>query len=79
MTAEVEVLDSVPPNTEDVVARLEEALRLAREGKISCVGIALVYRDGSTGRSWSKRHSESALIGAAALLHHALCARYFED
>lgn len=77
MTAEVEVLDSEPPNTDDVVAKLEEALQAARDGKISAVAIAIVYRDGSSGRSWSKRHSETAMIGSVGLLHHALCDRYF--
>lgn len=79
MTAEVEVLDSEPPNTEDVIAKLEEALAEAREGKISSVAIATVYRDGSSGRSWSKRHSQTAMIGSVDLLRYALCARYFED
>lgn len=79
MTADIQVLDSEPPNTEDVIAKLEEALATAREGKISSVAIALVYRDGATGRSWSKRHSQSALIGSVGLLHHALCDRYFTD
>lgn len=79
MTAEIEVIDSEPPNTEDVVAKLEEALAEAREGKVSAVAIAVVYRDGSSGRSWSKRHSQTAMIGAVDLLRHALCDRYFTD
>lgn len=79
MSAEIEVLDSEPPNTDDVVAKLEEALQAAREGKISAVAIAIVYRDGSSGRSWSKRHSETAMIGAVDLLGHALRDRYFTE
>lgn len=79
MSADLVTLDSEPPNTDDVVAKLEEALAEAREGKISAVALATVYRDGSSGRSWSKRHSQTTMIGAVDLLRHALCDRYFTD
>jgi hypothetical protein len=61
-----------------VVAKLEEVLAEARGGNISAVAIAVVYRDGSSGRSWSKRHSQTAMIGSVDLLGHALRERYFE-
>jgi hypothetical protein len=79
MSADLVPIDSEPPNTEDVVAKLEEFLAEARKGQISSVAIAVVYRDGSSGRAWSKRHSETAMIGSVGLLHHALSERYFEE
>jgi hypothetical protein len=79
LSAEVEVLDSEPPNTDDVIAKLEEALAAAREGRISAVAIALVYRDGTPGRSWSKLHSRTTMLGSVSLLHHILASGYFED
>jgi hypothetical protein len=79
MTADLEPLDSEPPNTEDVVAKLEEVLAKAKTGEISSCAIAVVYRDGSSGRSWSKAHSITALQGSIALLSYAHSARYFED
>ncbi len=56
------------PIAADLVERLEQALALAREDKLSSVAIALVYRDGSTGDAWSQPPSMGALIGATALL-----------
>ena len=69
--ADVHVLDAEPPG-EDVVAKLEEALGKARAGEFSSVAMAVVYRDGSAGRSWSKPPSLSLLIGAVARLEAAL-------
>jgi hypothetical protein len=61
------------------VAKLEEVLAKAKAGEISSCAIAVVYRDGSSGRSWSKAHSITALQGSIALLSYAHSARYFED
>lgn len=63
------------PVGEDVVAKLEEALEIARQGRLSSVAIATVYRDGTTGRSWSKAPSLSLLIGGVARLEAALIRR----
>ena len=72
--AEVRVLDAEPVG-EDVVAKLEEALEQARQGQISSVAIAVVYRSGETNRSWSKPPSLSLLIGSVAKLEAALIRR----
>ena len=69
---ELTPLDCEPP-TKDVVTKLEEALADAREGKISAIALAVVYRDGSTGGSWSKIHSVATLIGSVGILHDRLC------
>lgn len=78
MTADIVPLES-EPRGEDVVAKLEEVLAEAREGKISSVAIAVVYRDGSSGRAWSTAPSLTALTGSIALLLHAHSDRYFTD
>jgi hypothetical protein len=77
MTADLVPIDAEPEG-EDVAAKLEEVLTAAREGKISSVAIAVVYRDGSSGRSWSKAHSITTLIGSIALMLHAYSAQYFD-
>jgi hypothetical protein len=58
----------------DVVEKLEEALEKAKSGELSSVAIAIVYRDGCTGSSWSAPLSYSILIGAVARLQHRLIA-----
>lgn len=68
---DLHVLETEPIG-EDVVAKLEEALSEAREGKLSSVGIALVYRDGSTNWCHSKAKSVATLVGAVSRLHAAL-------
>jgi hypothetical protein len=67
----VAVIDSEPPNPNTIVC-LEEALAAAREGRISAVAIAAVYRDGSTGDAWAKPVSPATLIGAVSVLHARL-------
>jgi len=67
----LKVIDAEPIGV-DVVATLESVLERAREGRISSVAIAMVYRDGSTNRTWSKSPSLSALVGAVARLLAAL-------
>lgn len=72
--AELKVLDAEPIG-EDVIAKLEEALAEAREGRLSSVAIATVERDGTTNRSWSTAPSMSLLIGSVARLQAALIRR----
>lgn len=73
MTAkpELRAIDAEPLGA-DVVAKLEEALEAARAGELSSVAIAVVYRDGSTGTSWSKAPSVGLLVGSTARLQHRL-------
>jgi hypothetical protein len=75
--ARLHVLDAEPPNG-DVIDRLEETLALAREGRISSIAIALVYRDGTSGHCWSSAPSLSCLIGAAERMKHAIV-RFSEE
>lgn len=72
--ADLKVLDAEPLG-EDVVAKLEEVLKRAHAGELSSVAIATVYRDGSTGRSWSTAPSMSLLIGSVVRLEAALIRR----
>lgn len=72
MSADLTPLDSEPP-TDDVIEKLEGLLEVAREGRISSVAIAVVYRDGTTGDSWSKAHNIGTLIGSVSVLWHRLC------
>lgn len=60
------------PLGDDVIATLEEALAKAKAGDLSSVGLVVVYRDGTTGRAWSKAPSVTLLAGAAARLQYAL-------
>jgi hypothetical protein len=64
---DLRVINAEPPG-EDVIAKLEEALERAREGRISSVAIATVERDGSVGHAWSKAPSLSLLIGSITRL-----------
>lgn len=67
MSADVHALDTVPPD-KDVLQKLNEAMEDAEAGKISMVALAVVYRDGSTGGSWSTIHSLGSITGSAAIL-----------
>lgn len=60
------VLEAEDPGR-GVIERLEEALEQAREGKVSSVAIALVYRNGSTNTAWSHPPNMMLLAGA---VHH---------
>jgi hypothetical protein len=73
----VKVLDAEPVGA-DTVAKLEEALEKARAGQLSSVALAVVYRDGTSGRAWSSAPSLSCLIGAVVRLEHALI-RFVEE
>lgn len=69
--AELKVLDAEPVGA-DVIEKLEEALALARENRLSAVALATVDRAGMAGNSWSKTPSLSTLIGSVARLQAAL-------
>jgi hypothetical protein len=74
MSARVPDLHVLEPEPvgDDVVVKLLEALKEAQAGKLSAVGIAVVYRDGSTGSSWSTVPSLGTLLGSATLLQARL-------
>jgi hypothetical protein len=74
VAAELHEILPEPPG-ESIVERLEEALELAREGKLSAVALALVYRDGNTGSSYSKLGNVSAMVGALQRLQFSLMDR----
>jgi hypothetical protein len=69
--ASLKVLDAEPVGA-DAVEKLEDALTKAKAGELSSVAIAVVYRDGTSGRAWSAAPSLSCLIGAVARLQSAL-------
>lgn len=60
------------PASANVIATLEDALADAREGRISSVAIAVVYRDGVAGASWSDLPSRTAMLGAVSRLTHKI-------
>lgn len=73
MTASVHVLETRPLEVQrSVIETLEDALKLAREGKIIAVAIAEVHEDKAIGRAWSKCDVLPELIGAATTLMWAL-------
>jgi hypothetical protein len=59
-------------HTDDVVQKLEEALQLAFDGKLSSVAISLVYRDGAMGGICSRIPSYPSQMGSVARLMHRL-------
>jgi hypothetical protein len=65
------VLDAEPVCA-DTITKLEEALEKARAGHLSSVAIAVVYRDGTCGRSWSSAPNLSCLIGSIARLQYGV-------
>jgi hypothetical protein len=69
--AELRTIDAEPV-ADDVVDTLERALVKARAGELSAVAIAVVYRDGASGSSWSHMHSIPAMIGSVSRLQHKL-------
>lgn len=71
MSTKLHAIDAEPAGS-CIVEMLEDALQMAREGKLSSAGLAVVYRDGSTGSSWSDAPSVGLLIGAAMRLQHRL-------
>ncbi len=61
------------PN-EDVVAALEDALELARSGRMRSVTIAATLTGNATFTTYSTRDLNEA-IGLVGYLHHALCTK----
>lgn len=68
---ELAVLDPEPASA-NVIETLEEALAEARAGRVSSVGVAIVYRDGVAGASWSDLPSRAAMLGAVWRLGHKI-------
>lgn len=60
------------PAAANVIETLEEALEMARNGELSSVAIALVYRDGCSGAIWSFLHSRVAALGSISRLAHKI-------
>jgi hypothetical protein len=69
MTVELQAIQPEPP-AEDLIELLEDALEKARDGKLSAVALAVVYRDGNTGHGWSRVPHVSLLAGALARVQH---------
>lgn len=55
---------------EDVVARLTEALEMAKRGEIAAVAIAMVHPDGGAGHMWSGGDHFASTLGAIARLQY---------
>jgi hypothetical protein len=66
------VIDAEPAVSPDVIERLTEVCKAVEDDKVSSVGIAVVYRDGSTGTCWSTPPSYGLLIAAVSRLQHRL-------
>ncbi len=62
----------------DVVAYLEHQLARAREGTLSAIAVAYVYRDGTTGSGFSRQHNLAAMTGAVTALQAKLVADMIE-
>lgn len=65
-------INAEPAVSLDVFDRLSELCEAAKREEISSVGIAVVYRDGTTGNCWSASPSIGLLIGAVTRLQHRL-------
>jgi hypothetical protein len=66
----MEIMPLEPQSDASIVETLESALAEAREGRLSSVAVAMVYRDGRTGQLWSTAPLSAMLIGAIARLMH---------
>jgi len=62
---------------EDVVAQLEEALAMAKSGRIRSVVIAASLTGHATYTAYATRDLQEA-IGMVGFLHHTLCAKQLE-
>jgi hypothetical protein len=63
----------------DIVDKLQTALNEALAGRLSSVAIAVVYRDGATGSSWSEAPSLGLLLGSATLLQARIAKLVTDD
>ena len=79
MTATLHKLDISAPAGADVIATLEAVLEKARAGELSCVAVAMVYRDGCTGQRFSDAPLTGALIGSLAIGQQRLIAQLSES
>ena len=61
----------------DIVAELEEALAMAKSGRIRSIVIAASLTGHSTYTSYATRDLQEA-IGMVSFLHHTLCAKQRE-
>ena len=61
----------------DVVACLEEALSMAKSGRIRSVAIAASLTGHATYTSYATRDVQE-VIGLVGFLHHTLCAKQLE-
>ncbi len=77
MSAELIELPCEPPgeSIDELIAELQEQ---HAKGLLSAVAVAVVYRDGSTMRGFSKLHSISTMIGAVELLKAKLISKWEE-
>lgn len=65
------VIDAEPMG-EGIIERLEWALEMAKDGKLSSVAIAVVERDGSPDWRWSDAPNVSLLIGSIERMKHRI-------
>jgi hypothetical protein len=72
MIAELREVRPEPPIHPDVIARLTEVCGAIERDEISAVGVAVVYRDGSTGNSYSSPPNYALLLAAVTRLQHRL-------
>jgi hypothetical protein len=72
MTAKLLTVHPEPPISPDVIERLTEICGAIQRDEISAVGVAVVYRDGSTGTAYSTTPSIGLLIAAVTRLQHRL-------
>jgi len=69
------VIPSIEPGG-DALERLEETRALVESGEVSAIAVAVVYRDGSTSRSWSRCPNTATMIGAVELLKRDLIEKH---
>jgi hypothetical protein len=66
------------PKDQGVIEALEDLLEKARDGKVSAVACAVVYRDGCTGDVNSALPNRSVMLGSIARLQHRLMMKDYE-
>lgn len=65
MSAELRAIDAEPLG-ESIIPLLEQALEQARNGELSSVALAKVYRDGCGGHAYSHLPSAGLMVGTIA-------------
>lgn len=60
------------PLGEGMIEMLEEIMAEVREGRISSLAVAQVYRDGTTCARWSHLPSYGMMLGAVTRLLHRI-------